>query len=394
MKKIYLDHINGTPVLPEVIDAMLPYLKENFGNPQSMHSFGEAALEGLGQAREQVAALIGAAPAEVYFTSCGTESNNMAIKGLALAYQKKGNHVVLSSVEHQSVLNSGKTLEKQGFIVTYVPVDKYGLVSPDDLKRALNPHTILVSIQLANSEVGTIQPVAELARMVKEHGALFHTDAVAAAGYLPVNVKELPVDALSLAATQFYGPKGAAALYVRKGVRLVPFIDGGIQEEGRRAGTENVPAIVGMGRAAQLAQNEMTTRIARFMQLRDALITGLQGKIERVYLTGHPAQRLPHHASFCVEFIEGEAMLLTLTMQGVAVSSGSVCTSKALKSSHVLTAMGVDDAVAQGSIVFSLGLDTTPDDVRRVVEIFPPIVDKLRKMSPLYTQYLKEQGKR
>ena len=392
MRKVYLDNVATTPILPEVMEAMLPYLKEIYGNPQSLHGWGDEAREAIEGAREKVADLIGAQAEEIIFTSSGTESNNSAIKGLAMAQQSKGKHIVLSAIEHFSVLHSARTLEKWGFEMTQVPVDKHGMVNPDEVARSLRKDTVLVSIMHANGEVGTIQPIAEIAKVAKEAGAIFHTDAVATVGTIPVDVKELGGDALSLAANQFYGPKGVGALWLKKGMRLIPFLDGGVQEGGRRAGTENVPAIVGLGKAAELAKAEMGSRVNRLSALRDRLIKGLPSRIEHVVLTGHPSQRLPGNASFCIEFIEGEAMLMLLSSQGVAVSSGSACTSRALKASHVLTAMGIPPEIAQGSLLFSFGLGNTEGDVDYVLEALPPIVDRLRQMSPLYAKFLKGKG--
>jgi len=392
MKRVYLDHIAATPVHPQVLEAMLPFLREQFANPQSLHSAGQEAMAAMEEAREKVAALVGADGSEIFFTSSGSESNNFAVKGLALAQREKGSHLVLSAVEHQSVLHSAKSLEKLGFAATLVPVDKWGRVDPDEVRRAIKQETVLVSIMLANGEVGTIEPAAEIGKICRGRKVLFHTDAVAAAGNIPVSVKELDVDALSLAAHQFYGPKGAAALYLKKATRIMPLIDGGIQEGGRRAGTENVAAIVGLGKAAELAAAEMTARMSRMAGLRDKLIAELPRRVDHVVLTGHPGERLPHHASFCVEFIEGEGMLLSLDMKGISASSGSACTSKALKASHVLLAMGMDHALAQGSLVFSLVDGTTAGDIDYLLEVFPPIIDRLRKMSPLYTKYLEEKG--
>ncbi len=393
MKRVYLDHIASTPLHPEVLEAMLPYLKGNFGNPQSLHSIGQEALGAVEEAREKVAQLIHAQASEVYFTSSGSESNNFALKGLALAQRDKGAHIVLSAVEHQSVLHSAKSLEKLGFSSSLVPVDKFGMVNPEDVKKAITPETVLVSVMLANSEVGTVQPVQEIAEVCRAADVIFHTDAVAAVGNVPVNVSELGVDALSLAGNQFYGPKGSAALFVKKGIRILPFIDGGIQEGGRRAGTEDVAAIVGLGKAAEISMRDMEKRAEAVRPLRDRLIQGLPQRVDHVFLTGHPEKRLPHHASFCIEFIEGEAMLLNLDMQGIAASSGSACTSKALKASHVLLAMGIDHALAQGSLVFSLIDDTTSGDIDYLLEAFPPVIERLRKMSPLYTKYLEEKEK-
>ena len=361
MTKVYLDHIAATPLLPEVREAMRPYLEEAFGNPQSLHAAGREAQEAVEAARGDVAALVGARADEIYFTASGTEANNFALKGLALGQQAKGRHLVVSAIEHSSVLNSVKALERQGFSATLVPVDRDGRVDPADVAKALTKDTVLVSVMTANSEVGTIEPVAEIAALCRDRGVLVHTDAVAAAGSVPLDVKALGVDALSLAGDQFYGPKGSAALFVRKGVRILPLVDGGIQEGGRRGGTENVPAIAGMGAAARSAARDMAARAAALVPLRDRLLEELPRRIEHVVVTGSRTDRLPHHASFCVEFIEGEAMLLFLDMKGVAASSGSACTSKALKASHVLLAMGLDHATAQGSLVFSL----VGDDDRR-----------------------------
>jgi cysteine desulfurase len=390
MQKVYLDNVATTPILPEVREAMMPYLGEAFGNPSCLHDWGDAAREGMETARDQVAQLIGADADEIIFTGSGTESNNFAIKGLALARQSKGKHVVISAIEHFSVLHSARTLEKWGFELSLVPVDRYGVVNPDDVRKSLRKDTSLVSIIHASSEVGTIEPIAEIAKITREHEVPFHTDAVASAGTIPVDVQELGVDALSLAANQFYGPKGVGALWVRKGVRITPLLDGGVQEGGRRAGTENVPAIVGMGRAAASARDNLAERGAQLTKLRDRLLTELPERIERVLITGHPQNRLPGNASFCVEFIEGEAMLMLLNSQGVAVTSGSACTSRALKASHVLIAMGLKHEIAQGSLLFSLGITNTDDDINYVLKVMPPIVDRLRQMSPLYAKFLKK----
>jgi len=391
-RKVYLDYIATTPVLPEVLDAMLPYFREVYGNPQSLHAWGDGAREGMEKAREQVAALIGGSPGEIIFTSSGSESNNLAIKGLAQGQVAKGKHIIVSAVEHFSVLHAARTLEKAGFELTVVPVDKYGLVDPDEIARNIRNDTILVSVMHANGEVGTIQPIAEIGKKVREAGVLFHTDAVASTGNIPLDVNKLGVDALSLAGNQFYAPKGSAALWVRKRVRILPIMDGGVQEDGRRPGTENVAAIVGMGRAAELAVRDMPSRMSKFSKLRDRLISGLLAAVDHTILTGHPTQRLPHHASFCVEFIEGEAMLLLLNSYGIAVSSGSACTSRALKASHVLIAMGIPHEIAQGSLLFSLGVDSSEADIDYVLEKLPPVVDRLRQMSPLYAKFMKEKG--
>ncbi len=389
MRKVYLDNAATTPLLPKVREAMLPYLGEVFGNPSSLHEWGDGAREAMETARDQVAQLIGADAEEIIFTGSGTESNNFAVKGLALAQQNKGKHVVLSAIEHFSVLYSAKTLEKWGFELSLVPVDKYGVVDPQDVRRSLRKDTVLVSIMHANSEVGTIEPIGEIAQITRENNIVFHTDAVATAGTIPVNVKELGVDVLSLAGNQFYGPKGVGALWVRKGVRIMPILDGGVQEGGRRAGTENIPAIVGLGQAAELARTDMETRIEHLTHLRDHLLTELPGKLDHVIVTGHPQHRLPGYASFCVEFIEGESMIMLLSIQGVASTSGSACTSRALKASHVLIAMGLSHTLAQGSLLFTIGIENTLEDIDHVLEVLPPIVDKLRQMSPLYAKFTK-----
>ncbi len=390
MRKVYLDNAATTPVLPEVREAMLPYLDEAFGNPSCVHEWGDVAREGMENARNQVAQLIGANTGEIIFTGSGTESNNFAIKGLALAQQAKGKHVVVSAIEHFSVLHSARTLEKWGFELSLVPVDKYGVVDPEDIRKSLRKDTVLVSVMHANGEVGTIEPIQEISQIAREHNVIFHTDAIASAGTIPVNVVKLGVDALSLAGNQFYGPKGVGALWVRKGVRIMPLLDGGVQEGGRRAGTENIPAIVGLGKASELAKTNMSARIEQLTRLRDCLLTELPSKIGHVVVTGHPQNRLPGNASFCVEFIEGEAMLMLLDSQGIAVTSGSACTSMALKASHVLIAMGLSHALAQGSLLFSFGIDDAPEDVDYVLEVLPPIVDRLRQMSPLYAKFIKE----
>ena len=390
MKKVYLDHSATSPVLPEVREAMLPYLGEIFGNPSSMHDWGDPSREAIDKAREQVAGLIGASePDEIIFTSSGTESNNFAIKGIAAAQQTKGRHIIISAIEHFSVMNSARTLEKSGFQITIVPVDKNGVISPDDVRNSIRPDTILVSIMHANGEVGTIEPIQEIAKITREKKIVFHTDAIATCGNIPVNVKDLGVDALSLAGNQFYGPKGSGALWVRRGVRIIPLLDGGIQEGGRRAGTENVPAIVGLGKAAELARENIPDRVMKLTAMRDKLLQQLPQKIGHMIVTGHPEKRLPGLASFCVEFIEGESMLMLLNSKGIAVSSGSSCTSRALKASHVLIAMGLSHEIAQGSILFTMGIGNSSEDIDYVLEIMPPIVQRLREMSPLYSKYNK-----
>jgi len=389
-KKVYLDNTSTTPILPEVRDAMLPFLGDAFGNPSCLHEWGDVPREAMDTARQQVADLIGANPEEIIFTGSGTESNNFAVKGIAWAQQKKGKHVVVSAIEHFSVLNSAKTLEKLGYEYTTVPVDKYGLVDPEAVRKAIRPDTTLVSIMHANGEIGTIEPIKEIAKITKEKGVVFHTDAVATAGTVPVNVKELGVDALSLSSNMFYGPKGIGALWLKKGTRILPLLDGGIQEGGRRAGTENVAGIVGMGKAAEIAAGKMSARSEQLIKMRDLLLTGLPAKIDHVIVTGHPKNRLPGHASFCVEFIEGESMLMLLNSRGVAVTSGSACTSRALQASHVLIATGLKHEIAQGSLLFGLGIFNKPEDIDYVLQELPPIVERLRQMSPLYAKFVKQ----
>ena len=390
-KSVYADHAAATRLRPEALAAMTPFLKSEFGNPLSVHSFGDAPREALERAREQVAQLIGASTGEIYFTASGSEANNAAIKGVALMNRKKGNHIVVSAIEHQSVLNPAATLEKLGFEVSQVPVDRFGTVDPGAVALAMRDDTILVSIMLANNEIGTIEPINEIAQVVHQRDAVLHSDAVAAVGKVPVDVNQLGVDLLSLAGNQFYGPVGSGALFVRRGVRIMPLIEGGVQERGRRAGTENIPAIVGLGVAAELSRMELTSEAERLETMRDRLIERLTNETDHVILTGHPTQRLPHHASVCAEFVEGEAMLLMLNMHGIAASSGSTCTSKALKASHVLTALGIDIAVAQGSLVFTLGSDNVMEDIDHIADVMPPIVARLRAMSPLFPGNMRDQ---
>ena len=390
MRQVYLDHSATTPLLPAVREAMLPFLGENFGNPLSLHNWGDAPRDAMENAREQVAALIGASsPEEIIFTSCGTESNNFAVKGLSAALQGKGKHIIISAIEHFSVMNSARSLEKMGFQLTLVPVDKYGLVNPEDVKKNIREDTVLVSIMHANGEVGTIQPIKEISAITREKKIIFHTDAIASCGNIPLDVNDLGVDALSLAGNQFYGPKGGAALWVKKGVRIIPLLDGGIQEGGRRAGSEDIASIVGLGTAAEIASGDLSNRMNKLIQMRDILIKGLTEKISHIILTGHSHNRLPGHASFCVEFIEGESMLMLLNSMGIAVSSGSSCTSRALKASHVLIAMGYNHEIAQGSLLFTLGIENSIDDMNYVINSMMPIVERLRKMSPVYDKFLK-----
>jgi len=391
MKEVYFDNAATTPPDERVFIEMEPYFKDYFGNPSSLHSFGEAPREAVEKARGSVAELIGANPEELIFTSSGTEANNLAIKGIAFANQRKGKHIIISSIEHFSVFHSARTMEKWGFEVTHLPVDKYGLVSSEQVKKAIKPETILVSVIHGNNEIGTIEPLEEISKITKEKEVIFHTDAVATVGNIPVNIDNLGVDALSLAGNQFYGPKGAGALYLRKGVRIAPLIDGGIQEGGKRAGTEDVPAIVGLGKAAEIALGELPERSHYLRELRDYFIDRLLSEIDHNILTGHRTNRLPGHVSIAVQFVEGESMLMLLNMKGIAASSGSACTSRALKASHVLTSIGLAHEIAHGSLVFSLGKENTREEIDYVLEELPPIVKRLRDMSPLYRNFLERE---
>jgi len=383
MKRIYLDHAATTPTRPEVVKAMLPYFADAFGNPSSIYSYGQEARGAVEEARTKVAELIGARSEEIIFTSGGTEADNYALKGVAYANERKGNHIITTSVEHHAVLEVCKFLERRGFRITYLPVDKYGLVDPDDVRKAITDKTILISVMHANNEVGTIEPVEEVGEIAKEAGVYFHTDAVQTLGHIPVNVDKLKVDLLAISAHKFYGPKGVGALYVRKGTKLVSFMHGGEQEKRRRAGTENVPAIVGLGKAVELAGQEMGKEAEQLAHLRDKLIKGLGDKIDHIRLNGHPTRRLPNNVNVSVDFVEGESLLLNLDLEGICASTGSACSSASLEPSHVLLALGLPPEQAHGSLRFTLGRENTEADVERVIEVLPEIVAKLRAMSPL-----------
>ncbi|MCJ7665131.1 MAG: cysteine desulfurase, partial [Actinobacteria bacterium] len=357
-----------------------------YGNPSSLHDFGDAAHGALDNARSQVAALIGADDEEIYFTSCGTESNNLAILGLAGASKKNGRHIISSVIEHQSIINPLKEMKKEGWEITHIGVDSNGSVDPDLVRKAITGDTVLVSIMHANNEVGTIQRIKEISDIVRQKEILFHSDGVATTGIIPVDVAKLGVDAYSFSSQQMYGPKGAAALYLKKAVRIKPMLLGGIQERGRRAGTENIPAIVGFGRACWIARDEIDKNAVHISDIRDRLIEGITKNIDNVKLNGHPTLRIPGSAHISFEFIEGESILLMLNMEGIFAASGSSCASQALKSSYVLTEMGLSPTLAQGSISFSLGKYNTADEVDRTLKVLPPIVERLRKMSPLFKQ--------
>ncbi|MCL0057626.1 cysteine desulfurase NifS [Dehalococcoidales bacterium] len=383
MKRIYLDYAATTPTHPEVVKAMLPYFTELFGNPSSVYSYGQEAKEAIEEARVKVADLIGARSGELVFTSGGTEADNFAIMGVAYANESKGNHIVTTLIEHAAVINTCKFLEKRGFKVTYLPVDEWGLVNPDEVRRAITDKTILVSVMHANNEMGTIEPIAEIGKIVREAGIYFHTDAVQTAGHIPVDVNELGVDLLSMSAHRLYGPKGVGALYIRKGTKLVRIMHGGEQERWRRATTENVPGIVGFGRAAELAQQEMSEDTKRLTYLRDKLIKGLLERIDHIRLNGHPTKRLPNNVNVSIDFIEGEAMLLNLDLEGICASTSSACASSSLKPSHVLLALGLSPERVHGSLRFTLGKWTTEEEIGQVVEVLPRVVARLRAMSPL-----------
>jgi cysteine desulfurase len=385
MKRVYLDHAAATPVRKEVMEAMLPYFEEHFGNPSTVYDLGSEVKEAIEEQRSRVARLIGAGPGEIIFTSSGAEANNLAIKGAALAKKTKGNHVIISAIEHHSVLNSARFLERLlDFEVTFLQVDEHGLVDPERLARTIRPETILVSIMHANNEIGTIEPISELSAVCREKGIPFHTDAVATVGNVPVDVNALGVDLLSLSGAAFGAPKGVGALYFRKKLRLMPLIHGGIQESGRRAGTENVPAIVGLGKACELASKELPAKMNHVKKLRDHLVKGITDRIEHAVPTGHPQKRLPGHASFCIEAIEGEALLLMLEQDGIYANTGSACASKALKTSPVLVAIKIAPDVAQGSIVLTMNTSNTMEEMDYVLEKLPAAVDTLRSFSPLW----------
>ena len=386
MKRIYMDYAATTPADPAVVKAMLPYFTESFGNPSSLYSYGQENKQALDKARETVAGAIGARADEIIFTGGGTEADNTALSGVARAGKQKGNHIITTTVEHHAILETCAALAKEGGDVTYVPVDAFGVVSPDDIKKAITPKTVLISVMHANNEVGSIQPVEEIGRVAKQAGVYFHTDAVQTAGHIPVNVDDMGVDLLSLAAHKLYGPKGVGVLYVRRGTRIEPFIHGGAQEKGRRAGTENVAGIVGLAKAVELAMAELDSERERITILRDKLIKGLFDRIDLIQVNGHPAKRLPHNVNVSIDYVEGESMLLNLDLEDICGSTGSACSSTSAEPSHVLRAMRVDPARAHCSLRFSLGKWTTEAEVDRVLTVMPDVVTRLRAMSPLYNR--------
>jgi len=385
MRRVYLDYAATTPTDPEVIKAMEPYFFEKFGNPSSIHSFGQEAKKAIEDAREITAKFLGAKSEEIVFTSGGTESDNLAVKGVAYAKEDKGNHIITSSIEHHAVSEPCKFLEKKGFKVTYVGVDKNGLVDPEDVKKAITDKTILISVMHANNEIGTIEPVAEISRIARAKGISFHTDAVQTVGHVPTNVDDLGVDLLSLSAHKFYGPKGVGALYIRKGTRIERILEGGDQEKGKRASTHNTPGIVGLSKALELCRDKMKEEAEFQTRLRDKLIKAIRENIPDVYLNGHPSIRLPNNVNYSIKYIEGESMLLNLDMLGIAASTGSACTSTSLEPSHVLLAIGLAHEIAHGSLRFTFGRWSKEEDVDYLLEHLPKIVATLRSMSPLYS---------
>ena len=393
-RRIYMDYAATTPVKSEVLEAMMPYYTTYFGNASSFHQFGREAKEGLDKGRAQVASLINADPREVYFTNGGSESDNWALEGTAFARRNKGNHIITSKIEHHAVLHTCEYLEKvHGFEVTYLDVDADGKVDLEQLKNVITDKTILVSVMYANNEIGTIQPIKEITEIAHAHGALMHTDAVQACGNIPVDVKDLGVDLMSMSGHKIYGPKGIGALYIKKGVKIHNFMHGGAQERRKRAGTENVPAIVGYGKAAEMAKNNMENHVRELTRLRDKLMYGLQERIPHTRINGHKTDRLPGTANVSFQFIEGEGILLLLDQAGIAGSSGSACTSGSLDPSHVLLAIGLPHELAHGSLRLTLGDGSTEEDVDYVLEVLPGIIQRIRNMSPLWSDFVKKGEK-
>jgi cysteine desulfurase len=376
---IYLDHAATTPLDRRVLDAMMPYLTTEYGNASSIYALGRRAMQAIDGAREQIASIINCRPTEISFVGCGSESDNLAIKGIAFASQKKGKHIITSSIEHHAVLHTCQYLERFGFTTTYLPVDEYGRISPDDVARAITDRTVLVSLMYANNEIGTIEPIEEIGRICRERKVPLHVDAVQAGGALPIDVKALNADLLSLSAHKFYGPKGVGIIYIRQGVRILPQLQGGSQERGRRAGTENVAGIVGAAEALRLAQEKLPEVTPRLRALRDQLIDGVL-TIPRSRLTGHPTDRLPNNASFAFEGVEGESILLSLDLYGIAASTGSACTSGSVEPSHVLVALGLPPAWVRGSLRLTLGKENTREDVEKVLSVLPGVIEKVRNL--------------
>ena len=391
-KMIYLDNAATTRTSPEVVEAMLPYFSELYGNASTVYEFGAKSKEAVTEAREIIARAIGAKDNEIYFTAGGSESDNWALKATAEAYKDKGKHIITSKIEHHAILHTCEWLEKNGFEVTYLDVDEFGVVKLEELKKAIRSDTILISIMFANNEIGTIEPVAEIGKIAKEHGVLFHTDAVQAFGQVPINVDELNIDMLSSSGHKLNGPKGIGFLYIRKGVKIRSFLHGGAQERKRRAGTENVPGIVGFGKATELALSTMAERTEKERQLRDHLMERVLKEIPFTRVNGDRTNRLPHNVNLCFQFVEGESLLIMLDMKGICGSSGSACTSGSLDPSHVLLAIGLPHEIAHGSLRLTLGADTTLEDIDYTVDAIKEIVTQLREMSPLYEDYMKKNN--
>lgn len=390
MKKIiYLDNAATTPTKSDVLEEMIPYFTEKYGNPSSIYSVARESKSAIEKARDRVAKALNSNADEIFFTGGGSEADNWAIKGIALANRDRGNHIITTKIEHHAVLHTCSYLEKHGFNITYLNVDESGLISIEELKNSITDKTILISVMFANNEIGTIQPISEIGKLCREKGIYFHTDAVQAVGNASINVKEMNIDLLSLSAHKFYGPKGVGALYIRKGVKVHPYIHGGGQERNRRAGTENVPGIVGLGKAIELAQNNLEGHMNKLTLLRNKLINGIMEKIPYTKLNGHPEKRLPGNANICFRFIEGESLLLLLDETGICGSSGSACSSGSLDPSHVLLAIGLPHEIAHGSLRLSIGDSTTEEDIDYVLSVLPNIVKRLRDMSPLYEEFLK-----
>lgn len=391
-KLIYLDNAATTRTAPEVVEAMLPYFTESYGNASSVYEFGGQSKEAVSKAREIIAEVIGAKENEIYFTAGGSESDNWAIKAVAEAYKGKGKHIITSKIEHHAVLHTCQWLEQDGYEVTYLDVDENGVVKLEELKKSIRPDTILITIMFANNEIGTIEPVAEIGKIAREHGILFHTDGVQAFGQVPINVDELNIDMMSTSAHKLNGPKGIGFLYIRKGIQIRSFIHGGAQERKRRAGTENVPGIVGFGKAVELAADSMQERTKKEAELRDYLMERVLREVPFTRVNGHRKNRLPNNVNFCFQFIEGESLLIMLDMKGICGSSGSACTSGSLDPSHVLLAIGLPHEIAHGSLRLTLGADTTKEDIDYTIEAIKEIVAKLREMSPLYEDYMKKHS--
>ena len=391
-KLIYMDNAATTPVRKEVLDIIIPYFTTKYGNASSVYKLGQTSKKAVETAREQVAQALGADASEIYFTAGGSESDNWALRGVTEALKEKGNHIITTNIEHHAILHTSQYLEENGFEVTYLPVDEYGKVSIAELENAIRPTTVLISVMMANNEIGTIEPIAKIGEIAHKHGIIFHTDAVQAVGHVPIDVNKMNIDLLSLSGHKLGAPKGIGAIYIRKGTKIKQLIFGGAQERKRRAGTENVPAIVGLGKAIELANAEMDEEVKRLTSLRDRLINGIMKAVPHARLNGHPTDRLPGNCNISFAFVEGESVLMLLDMNGICASSGSACTSGSLDPSHVLLALGLKHEEAHGSVRLTLGHETTEEDVDYVIEKLPPIIERLRSMSPLYEDYISQKN--